>query len=193
MHWTISQVSRIVFKSLGLILIFFIAGLDHIVRAVHFVRHWKNLRISPQYHFCTNLGDLLCNLQASKTCFHVAVDQFNNIPCVSKTLFTHKSRLIWPVSWFGLQGVLQTLDSDWEKCQVENLLSQGMLLNWSTWKHVLEAYKLHKWSPKFVQKWYWGDILRFFQCLTKWTALPPSSPQLNDWTATSHFQSFSYT
>ena len=30
MHWAISQMSRVVFKALGLILIFFITGLDHI-------------------------------------------------------------------------------------------------------------------------------------------------------------------
>ena len=31
----------------------------------------------------------------------------------------------WPVSWFGLQGVLQTLHSDWEKCQWEDHLHRG--------------------------------------------------------------------
>ena len=42
MHWVIYQMSRIVFKSLslGLILIFFITGLDHIVIYVNIKKYW---------------------------------------------------------------------------------------------------------------------------------------------------------
>ena len=41
-HWAISQMSRVVFKSLGLILIFLIIGFDHIVIYVDIKKYWFN-------------------------------------------------------------------------------------------------------------------------------------------------------
>ena len=40
MHWAISQMSRVIFKSLGLILIFSITGLDNIVIYVNIKKYW---------------------------------------------------------------------------------------------------------------------------------------------------------